>query len=76
MQSIYLPTLPNVGKYRIHFNAAPLLNRTPGNVKSPVFGVFLEQTPTFWSKSPLFEGFFELTPTQKPILKNRTPEQH
>ena len=28
--------------YRIRFNAAPLLNRARGNVKSPVFGVFLE----------------------------------
>ena len=41
--------------------------------KSPVFGVFLEQNPIFWSKSPLFEGFFELNLTQKPILKNITP---
>ena len=29
-------------KYRIRVIAAPLLNRAPGNVKSPVFGVFLE----------------------------------
>ena len=28
--------------YRIRFNAAPLLNRTPCNVKSPVFGIFLK----------------------------------
>ena len=28
--------------YHIHVNAVPLLNRAPGNVKSPVFGVFLE----------------------------------
>ena len=59
--------------YRIRVIAAPLLNWAPGNVKSLVFGVFLEYTPTFCLKSPLFGGFFELTPTQKPILKNRTP---
>ena len=28
--------------YRIRVNAAPLLNRAPGNVESPVFGVFIE----------------------------------
>ena len=28
--------------YRIRLIAAPLLNRAPGNVESPVFGVFLE----------------------------------
>ena len=57
--------------YRFRLIAAPLLSRAPGNVKSLAFGLFLEQTPTFWSKSPLFEGFFDLTPTQNPILKNR-----
>ena len=62
-----------MAKYRIRVIAAPLLNWAPGNVKSLVFGVFLEYTPTFCLKSPLFGGFFELTPTQKPILKNRTP---
>ena len=31
-----------INEYRIRSNAAPLLNRAPGYVKSPVFGVFLE----------------------------------
>ena len=28
--------------YRIRLIAAPLLNRAPGNLKSPIFGLFLE----------------------------------
>ena len=51
--------------YRIRSNATPLFNRAPGNVKSPVFGIFLGYNPTFLLKSPHFEGYFKLNLTQK-----------
>ena len=36
------PVYINANSNHIHSNAAPLLKRSPGYVKSPVFGVFLE----------------------------------
>ena len=74
----YVPPMFSISSYHIHANATSPLNRAPGNVKSPVFGGFLEQSPTFLLllKSPLFYGFFKLNLTQNPILKNITPGLH
>ena len=52
--------------YRIGLIATPLLNRAPGNVKSPFLGVFLNKTTLFVVvEKYTFWGIYEIEPHPK-----------